>query len=398
MMKNGVGYTIVNVVNTISPLLLIPLISNLYGVDSLGVYFAISLIVGVCFLIIDYSFFLISNRYSEYPSEILYKNIQSARLILLIICGLFTTVALLVYGVELIEVFSVLTTLTLYSMFPTWYFLLNSKIKLLIVSNFAVRLLPFVSVTLFYYLSSYNYFGVLENYNSKYLIVHLIFLSQSIAYFLVTPFTFKTFKFSFSGGKSVLNDGWQLFVADFFPNLYNNFPIIFLSYVSSPQSFASFNVGNRVIAGINSLYYSFSRGVLPLVKGIVGDANFVRVVRVVSVFSSLVISIVIIMLSKHIVNFFIGFDSADAVFILQYMALSLPFSVINLMYFNFFVVPQSLDKYYRRFIVKFSVFFCFISIFAIMNYQIYGMAIVLLISRVSLAIYSIFDETRRSRR
>lgn len=388
ILSNFFSLSMINVIGMVIPILLIPYLTRIIGLDLLAIVLLINTVVQFGIVVSDYSFNITGTRYvaANKRNEQLIINeyvvVQRVKLIISLIY-IFLSSALLSLYVDinvLIITLSIAFGLIGNYFLAVWYYQGLSDLK-------AVAIIASVSKLIFLIL-------VIQFVNDQGDIDFLI-LSYNLPLF-VLAFCFylrnmykpsKKVKVSFSDFKLKLANGFNVFSGDFAPNLYNNIPSIVLGAATGGATYAYYAVATRVTSAFVGVQYVLSRAIFPTIVG--GGKAGLRVSIKLNMILIIPFLLAISFFSEQIVFFFLGENSKEAVFYLQILAVSVCFNAIINIINQGYLLPNNKDKVFRNISVFVSVFSALCGVLLIYFFGIAGLVYTQFLARTLLALSTI---------
>ncbi len=256
LLENFVSLTVLNGINFFFPLVLIPYLTRVLGVEGYGVYAFTFAVLNYLLLLSKYGFDLSATkqvaiiRDDKNKLEQLFSAVLGARLFLVVIALVIIVVLTL-----FIPKFQKIDTV-LYSgmgvfignaLIPIWFFQGMEKMKFMTIINFVVRAVS--TGLIFVFVKSPTDLALAFQFHSIGFILGGV-LSLFLAY------RYFKMRFVFPGLKSVkhqLQDGWQLFVSIIGINFYRESNVIILGFLTSNTFVGYYAASEKVIKAIQSL-------------------------------------------------------------------------------------------------------------------------------------------------
>lgn len=263
-------------INYLLPLILIPYLIRILGVDGFGIYSFILAIMIYGLHMSDYGFELSAtyhitrNQKHKQKINTIVSSVFSIKimiamfyLLLISIGSLFIdklqeyqTLLFLSYGVILGQLF-----------FPVWFFQGMEKMRYIMYLNGFSKLLLVLSILIFVQERSDLYLALFLNALSS------LILGAFSLYVLIYKFQIK-FKIQ-KWVKIVyyLKDGWYLFTSKFAVQLYTRFNMILLGFFASPTVVGYYAIAVKIIEALGGLLEPLTRAVYPYLINVQKHSN-----------------------------------------------------------------------------------------------------------------------------
>ncbi|CAA6818562.1 MAG: Unknown protein [uncultured Sulfurovum sp.] len=277
---NFASLVTLQIVNYLLPLLLIPYLIRILGIESFGIYSFILAIIMYGVKMSDYGFELSAtyhislNRDKQEKLNEIFSSVLSIKLLIsfayliIITLSIFFIDRLFNYKAFIFLSFGVLFG---YVMFPVWLFQGMERMRYIMYLNGLSKLLFFVSVFIFVKSESDLYLLMLLNSVSM-LIMGIFALYVALKDFNIT--------FSFQAWDRLvfyLKDGWYIFTSKFAVEFYTTANIIILGFFATPLVVGYYAVSIKIIHALGSLLEPLTRTVYPYLIGVykTSNANFI---------------------------------------------------------------------------------------------------------------------------
>jgi O-antigen/teichoic acid export membrane protein len=324
--ENFVSLTALKVLGYIFPLLTLPYLARVIGVDKFGeIAFAAAIIVYFQTLV-EYGFnYTAVREIARNKNDIrkiseIFSTVMTVKFLLILVS--FSLLTGLVYIFPEFYKNRLLIFLTFlyipgYVMFPDWFFQAIEKMKYITVMNLVSKavftLLVFVVIKV---KSDYIYQPVLIAFGT------LLSGVISIGIILV-KFKVKILIPSVSAIVSALKSGWNMFITLFLPNLYTNFSIILIKFYGGATGVGLYSSGYKFIDLTDQFQTVLSRTFYPfLARRIDKHKLFVMVSGAISI----VAGIVLLSGAGLLVKIFYTAEFAESAKVIRIMAIT-PFFI-----------------------------------------------------------------------
>ncbi len=327
-MENISSLYILQFFNFLIPLITLPYLIRVLGADNYGLVVFSQAIITYFLIITDYGFNLSATKYiarhkedDKLISEIVH-SVYTVKFFLLLVC--FIVLLLLIFFVPQVNEHKALYLLLYIQVVasvlsPNWLFQGLEKIKLLVV------------IMVFSKLPSVPAIFILINDKLDYLIYAGIISGTSLIGGVVAAGVGRRLvagSFQWVGLKaikSVIKNGWHIFISNVAVSLYTNSNIIFLGVMANHSAVAFFEAANKVIKATHGLYTPISQSIYPHIAKLRSNlqetpVKFIMRVLLLTVTIMGFIAIVFIAFSENIVLILFGQEFHSAVPVLQIMS------------------------------------------------------------------------------
>jgi len=252
IVENFLSLSVLNIVNYIFPLLIIPILIKRLGFENYGIYIFAYTVLNYLNLLVQYGFnFSATNKIAKNQDnlqliETTYSSISIIRigislsLILVLLCcypliPATLSIYLLGSGIFLGQ-----------GLIPVWLFQGLEKMKFITIINLIVRLIVFVLI--YFFVNTDQDMGLLMGFQS------LSFILGAIASILIVHHVLKIkFLFpSYNQIKTDLKEGWQLFLSTIGMNFYRESNIIILGIVTNYTIVGFYAPAEKLVKAIQS--------------------------------------------------------------------------------------------------------------------------------------------------
>lgn len=357
--KNFFNFTIFQFSNYLIPLITIPYIIRVVGIEKFGI---ISLAQAVAYyfrVVVEYGFpisgvqYVAQNQSNPKKLSEIYSNIMFIQFLLML------SGAVLLAGISLIipdirgewfVFFAAYGIVPANILMALWFYIGSEHMKYLNYINFSGRI---VYILLIFWL-------VREQKN--YVLVPLLNSGSLFLAGLVSLTIIKTnFKLSFLKPtkrliRQYLKDGWALFVSNFTINFYRNSNIIILGIFASKEAVGMYSAVEKIIKIIQTIFSPLTRTLYPYIsritveseqKSVNAISKVLKIMALVSVF----VTFILIVFAPWIVKLVIGQWDAQAVTLLRIGSIVVIFGVINYIIGIIFMTNFGLKKQFSKAVV-----------------------------------------------
>lgn len=337
VINNFVSLVILNVVNYVFPLIIIPILIKRLGLEVYGEYIFAFTILSYLNLIVQYGFnFSATNKVAKnQENKALISSVYTSVTLSRIFFSVIITVGILLSG------FFIKDQILMYLMgigiffgqglIPVWLFQGLEKMKYITIVNTIVRFFAFVLIILLVREPS--------DVNFLMFIQTLSFVLGGISSLFLVKYQLDI-TFSSPNIESIrenLFEGWSLFLSTIGMNLYRESNVVILGIVSGYTTVGLYSPAEKLIKGIQSftniivtaLYPHFSKQINR--NGRQGYSSFLRIGKLLAIIFCIG-AILIMLLSPYIINAYIGTGYYSTVIDFRILSLVILFGGINYYY------------------------------------------------------------------
>ena len=348
LMENFISLSSLNILGYIFPMLTIPYLAKVLGVEKIGeIAFASSIMVYFQ-TITDWGFNftgtrdLAKNREDLVAVKQLFNNIMWAKILLTLL-----TFILLITLIITVPFFSNRKELLLLSfllvvgntLFPQWFFQGMEKMKYITILNLASKLIFTIAVFLFIKEKS--------DYLFQPLLTSLGYiLGGVLSLFLIKRnWGVRLSLLSIKGVIQVLKSSVDVFLNQLMPNLYNSFSTMLLSFISGGVSTGKLDAGSKFVNVGMQFNNIITRVFFPfLTRREDKHKVFVKI----SVCLAFFLSAGLFLLSPLIIKFFYTEEFNDSILVLRIMSVSILFVALSGIYGTNYMIIKGYEKKLRN--------------------------------------------------
>lgn len=370
------GYlSLLQVAGYVFPLITMPYLARVIGVDGFGKVAFASAIVVWFQTVADWGFNYTATRDvaknrddKEKVSEI-FSNVLWARCLLMIISFL-----LLLLVISLVPTFRenyavILVTFLLvpgHIMFPDWFFQAMERMKYITILNLLSKLL--FTILVFVFIKEKNDF-ILQP-----LFISLGFLlSGMIAmYIILSKWKVKLKLPSTKRIFETIKGSTDVFINNIMPNLYNSFSVMLLGFFGGPVSNGLLNAGSRFVSISQQFMTVISRTFFPfLSRRIDKHSSYAKL----TIYTSIIISFLLFITAPLLIKLFFTEEFKSSVAVLQIMSISVFLITTRNAYGINYMIIEGYEKQLRNLITFGSIIGFIISFPLIYFFDFLGAAI-----------------------
>lgn len=379
---NFVWLSVLKVIGYVFPLITLPYLSRVIGVDSFGeIAFAASIMVFIE-TFVDFGFNYTATRdVARQRDDIgaiskIFSNVMWAKTLLMAIG--FGILCILVYSIPSLYEKRLLLFLTFlyipgHIIFPDWFFQAMEKMKYITIMNVLSKLL--FTVLIFVVIKEK------EDYIWQPLLTAVgYWVSGAIAmWFIIKKFKVSIVRPRLGDIWASIKSSWNMFLSLLFPNLYTNFSTILLRSTCGEVATGLFDAGKRFDALAHQCFQVLSRTFYPfLSRKIEKHKTYV----IISGGLSLIASLILFFGSDLLIRIFYTPEFGAASLVIKIMSISPIAHFLMDTYGTNYLIIKGKENIYRNITIAFSLFGFITSILITPKYSYIGMAITITSARV----------------
>lgn len=387
IIKNSIWLSILQLVNTIIPMITIPYLTRILGADKYGV-FSLALNWILYFqVLVEFGFGLngarkVATVQQQKELQEIFNNIISARIILLIITFILLNIVAVLSGFNKETYFCMLLLyiMVLGTAFQlTWLFQGKQDMKFITIINCISRIISVILTFLMVKNSSDVYL-----YCIFYSIT--IFLSSIISLIIARKKYDLKFKFSlFTNIKKEINEGKYLFISSAIAKIFNGLGITVLGFVATSNIVGIYSAIYKIPYILTMFFSPLSQAIFPYIsikmKNSIKDGEaYIKKVCLPIFLIFLILSSFIIIFRGFIVEILFGHEYTGYCIIVIPLVLQFIFGMINNFLGVQFLVASNKQKEYSKalsigciLIIVFNIVLgYYFSIFGVAQAALYG--------------------------
>lgn len=382
------GYlTLLQVASYLFPLITMPYLARVIGVDGFGKIAFASAIITWFQTITDWGFNytatrdVAKNRDNTDEVSNIFSTVFWARCTLMIISLIILLVLVAFIPIFRENVAVILVTFLLipgHIMFPDWFFQALEKMQYITIFNIVIRL--FFTVAVFVCIKS------ADDYLIQPLLVSLGYLfSGAIAlYVIMRKWHYRLHKSSVKDIFTTIRRSTDVFLNNLMPNLYNSFSVILLGMFGGQVANGLLDAGSKFVNLLQQFVSVLSRTFFPYLSRNI-DKHKVYVQLNLAI--SLCASVALFVMADWLIGLFFTEAFAGAVLILRIMSVSILFNALSNIYGTNYLIIVGQEKALRNMTMLASVIGFAISFPLIYFYGAIGAAITITATRGVLGLF-----------
>ena len=381
------GYlSLLQIAGYIFPLITLPYLAKVIGVECFGKIAFASAIIGWFQTVADWGFNYTATRdvarnrdNKEKVSEI-FSNVLWSRCVLMIIS--FILLLILIFLIPKFRESSSVILVTFliipgYIMFPDWFFQAMERMKYITILNILSKFLFTIAVFLFIKEKS--------DFILQPLFVSLGSLISGIVamYFILIRWKVKLKMSSFRAIINTIGGSTDIFINNLMPNLYNSFSTVLLGFFGGEIANGRLDAGSRFIGISQQFMTVISRTFYPFLSRRIDKHDMYAKINV---YVSLIISLLLFACAPILIKLFFNREFYDSIIVLQIMSISIFFLSLSNIYGTNYLIIQGYEKQLRNVTFVSSIIGFTLSFPLIYYFNFIGAAITITLTRGILGI------------
>lgn len=375
LIVNFAYLSILQVIGYVFPLITIPYLARIIGVEGYGkIAFAASVVVYFQ-TIVDWGFAYTAVRdiaknkeNTEYISRI-FSNVMCAKILLMIISTIIF--AVIIYTIPFMYEYRTVLWCTYllipgYIMFPDWLFQAMEEMKYITLMNFAARSIFTILVFVMIHDSSDYYFEPMLN------AIGMLVIGIWAMWYAKKRFKIYFIMPSWKDLRTTITKSCDMFISLFLPNLYTNFSVTLLGFTGGEVATGLYSAGKKFIDISDRFSQVLSRAFFPFLARRIDKHN---IYVAISGSFSIIMSIFIFSCSDLLIHVFYTEEFYEASYVLKIMSVSPFFVFLMNTYGTNYLVLQGKEYTLRNIILACSVIGFVLAWFAILNFTYIGVAV-----------------------
>lgn len=373
LIENFLSLSLLQVVGYILPLITLPYIARVIGVENFGSIAFASAVIVFFQTLTDYGFNYtgirdISRiRDNKIETSLAFSRIIFARVFLLVLSFIILLLLILLVPKFKENEVILLYTFTLipgYVMYPEWFFQALEKMKYSSILSVIIKILFTCSIFIF--------IRDKEDYIYIPLINGLGFMFVGImAFILIYKQGYKLVRVSIKEIAEVIKNSTNMFVTLILPNLYTNMSTIFIELFWGKGATGIFDAGYKFIGITQQFTNVLSRAFYPFLARRMDKHSLYEKISFVL---SLVISAILYFSAPLIVKYFYTEEFSDAVIVLRILAISPLFLFMMNAYGTNYLVLKGKERLLRNIVIICSLIGLLITYYFTLNFSYKGAA------------------------
>lgn len=398
IISNFGSLSILQVVNYILPLITLPYLVRVIGVEYFGLLAFASAVIGYFQIVTDYGFNLTATReisiFRESRSKIseIFSAVMMIKIILLFLG--FILMSIIVFNIRKFsqnwEIY-ILTYGTIIGqvLFPIWFFQGMERMKHITYLNVLAK--SIFTITIFILVKEPDDYFFVPILNSiGFIIVGIFSLiiikKQFNVFFIFQPIRIVLY---------YLRDGWHIFLSNFATSLYTMSTVILLGVFTNNLIVGYYSGAEKIISALKGLITPVSQTLFPYISRkasiskLIALKNIRKILSFVG-FGMLSISVILLLFSKYLILIILGNDYLNSLIVFRILAI-IPFLVtLDTMFGTLTMIVFNRNKQYSRIILSAGLLNIILACVLIPFFQHIGAAISVLFVEIYITVNMFF--------
>lgn len=318
MFRNILSVLILQGSNYILPLITLPYLTRVLGIENFGLYGYVFAVVQYCIIVIDFGFNLSAtkkisdSRGNKNQMDVVFTNTIAAKFVLFFVSLISLFLFIIFSDEKLIFVLYAIPMMLGSVLFPLWYFQGIENMRVVAIISIVSKLLTLPGIFLMVK-SSYDIKYAIFIQSSSLLLLGLLSLLyiHSIDYV-----RFKISHVSNSNIKTSLSDSFPIFIASVSISMYTISSVIILNYFSEVKEVSLFSAAERLKNAILSAMLVLGNVFFPRVNLLLNESKLkaYKLIKLISLYQSIfcvAIFLIFIVYSNEIAIFVFGHEFSN---------------------------------------------------------------------------------------
>lgn len=316
--NNGIWMYLLQIFNTVIPLITLPYVTRILGTSKYGIFSASFNLVSYLQVIVEYGFAMSATREvaikkNKKNINKLFSSILYARLLLLVACIIFSVIYLYFWHPDFVQVLSywMLMIMLLATVIQeNWLFQGLEDMKYIAITNIIARTITMILI-----------FGYVKGIDDLLVYCYLYAVSPLISNLLGLGIAKKKYNISFVKVKyseifSELKEGWYIFTTQFTAKVFGAIGVTFLTFFDTSSTVGIFSAIQKIPNALILMWNPISTILFPIVSkkmkvSFLEGEQFVLKIRKHLLLLFLVPTIIFSLFSYQIVKIAFGINYAS---------------------------------------------------------------------------------------
>ena len=388
--QNFAYLTILQIAGFILPLITLPFLASVVGLEGFGrIGFASAIIIWVQ-TISDWGFSYTGTRdVSRNRDNIvilseIFSKVFWGRIMLMIISAIILYILIIFFPVfreNQIVIWATFLMIPGNIMFSEYFFQGLERMKYITFLNLLIKLLFTFCVFIFV--------NDEDDYILQPLFISIGFVVAGFIamYLIIIKWKIKLLFPSYTEIWSTLKNSTDVFINNIMPNLYNSLTTVLLGFYSSQLSVGIYTSGKKFIVVSNSLLSIISRVFFPY---LVRKNEKHGLYKKLSIICSLILVFILFVSAPLIVNLFYTNDFNESISVIRITSFSLFFITLNNIYGTNYLLVHNHDRLLRNIMIVSSLIGFFISFPLIIYFDYIGASLTYLLSSILIGVLPMY--------
>lgn len=388
VINNFAWLSVLQIAGYIFPLISIPYLAKVIGVDGFGkIAFASAVIIWIQ-TITDWGFNFTAtrdvakNKNDKLMVSEIFSNVLWSRILLMIIS--FVVLSILIVLIPLFKdnylvIFASFLMIPGHICFPDWFFQAVEKMKYITILNLLFKLL--------FTLSIFLVVKEKDDYLWQPILISLgyVVCGMISMYIILVRWKIELNRFSFAKVMKTIRSSTDVFINNLTPNLYNSFSVMLLGFCGGSQANGLLDGGNKFVNIATQFQTTLSRAFFPYISRKEDKIGlFARINNICSI----LLCVILFVFAPTIIHLMLSEEFEGSIVILRLLAISLIFTGLSNTYGTNYLIVRHKEKILRNLTLISAVIGFVLAIPLVYYFSVVGAALTILISRGILGVFS----------
>ena len=387
--ENFIYLSLLQVAGYVFPLITMPYLAKVIGVDGFGSIALASAIMVWIQTVVDWGFNytatgeVAKNRENNDTVSDIFSRVLWARCFLMFIS--FALLCILVFVIPQFRgnatvIFISFLMIPGHIMFPDWFFQAMEKMKYITVLNLLSKF--FFTILVFIFIKEK------KDYILQPLFVSMGYILAGIIsmYYILGKWKVKLNPVSLKSILITIKSSTDVFLTTLLPNLYSSFSTVLLGIFHGNVANGIFDAASRLMYVARNLIGCISRTFFPFLAR---DISKHHIYAKVSIIITLGVSSMLFIFAPILIKLFFTPEFNDAIIVLRILSFVVVFTTLDSVYGLNYLIVRGFDRQRRTICLVCSIIGCIVSIILVYYYSYIGKALSLVIANGLLGIVSL---------
>lgn len=375
LLENFFSLSMLQIVGYILPLLTLPYITRVIGVENFGALAFASSVIVFFQTFTDYGFNYTGIRdiakvkEDKDATSLIFSQIILSRFCLIIIG--FIVLILLIFTVPLFNNNAEILLCTFllvpgYTLYPEWFFQAIEKMKYSAILSTIIKIVFTIAIFVFVKKKEdYIYIPIINA-------IGFMVVGLAAFYIIIVKYGYKIVTVRFLDIYLMIKKSTNMFISLILPNLYTNMSTILLEKYWGKASTGIFDAGNKFVSISQQITNVLSRTFYPFLSRRL-DKH--KLYEVISFSVSIFVSLILFFGAEFIVRIFYDETYKDSITVIKIMSISPIFIFMMNAYGTNYLVIKGKERLLRNIITICSLFGLLLTFYLVSSYSFIGAAI-----------------------
>lgn len=394
ILSNFFSLTVLQAANYILPLLILPFLVRVLGIEKFGLVMFAQSIATFLMIAVDFGFEIsgtreisISRNEKEKVSQI-FSSIIAIKFILIIVwfSVLFLVVELTPrFKEDAIVYYLSFGMVVGHAIFPVWFFQGIEKMKFVTLINILSKII--FTLLIFIVIRSESDYYLVPAFNSiGYIVAGVLGLLISLKHTNMS-------KPAFGMMQKLVKDSFSLFLGKFATNLFTTCNVLILGLFTGNSVVGVYSSMEKLILAVKNVYSPFYIALFPWLSNQLPEKR-VLVIKKITPFillAGVIVTTVIILFGEKMLMLIYNDNLINSyIFIFKILSLIAIFAGLNMLFTSLYFTAVKMYKTRMYIFIIAGVFHVFLSVILVKLYGIYGMAIAVVFTEFFLLILGFY--------